>query len=73
MRNRRARRLAIVLSAAEVCELVPDIPIMPNFRIIPLKWEAQAAAGTEFDVSTRTSSDVWRPQRFRMPRTEKCS
>lgn len=38
MRNRGVRRLTVVLSAAELCELVPDIPIMPEFPNTPLKW-----------------------------------
>lgn len=38
MRNRGVRRLTVVLSATELCELVPDIPIMTDFRITPLKW-----------------------------------
>lgn len=36
--HRKSLRLAIELSATRLCELVPDIPIMPKFRNAPLKW-----------------------------------
>lgn len=38
MRNRRVGRLAIVLSATQLCELVPDIPIVPDFPNAAIKW-----------------------------------
>ena len=38
LRNRRVGGPAIELSATELCELVPDIPIVPEFSNARLKW-----------------------------------
>lgn len=52
MRNRGVGRLTFVLSATELCELVPDIPIMTDFRITPAIWVGSAVVRNRIKVST---------------------